>query len=73
MSYCHIAYTKQSCCVLQKKGKSGYIMYAAETRREIMNENPGATFAEISRLVGMKVTVHLSVGFKLGPVHVPVV
>lgn len=31
-------------------------MYAAEYRREIMNENQGAGFGEISRLVGMRVS-----------------
>ena len=40
----------------QKKGKaSGYILFAAEFRKEIMNENQHLGFGEISKLVGSRV------------------
>jgi protein polybromo-1 len=34
------------------RSKSGYILFSAEVRKRVMNENPEATFGEISRFVG---------------------
>ena len=34
------------------RSKSGYILFSAEVRKRVMNDNPEATFGEISRLVG---------------------
>lgn len=34
---------------------SGYIVYAAECRKDIQAEYPGQTFGDISRIVGNKV------------------
>ena len=42
--------------LLQKKGKaSGYIMFAAEYRKDIMNQHKDLSFGEISKIVGQKV------------------
>jgi len=38
---------------------SGYIVFAAECRKDIQAEYPGSNFGEISRIVGNKVGVTL--------------
>lgn len=39
---------------LNAKSKSGYILFSAEIRKRIMNENPEAGFGEVSRIVGVE-------------------
>ena len=40
-----------------KKAKviNGYIIYSAESRKEVQDSNPGRSFGEISRIVGLQV------------------
>ncbi|TKR92680.1 hypothetical protein L596_007287 [Steinernema carpocapsae] len=39
---------------LNSKSKSGYILFSAEIRKRIMNENPEAGFGEVSKIVGIE-------------------
>uniref|UniRef100_A0A915LDS9 HMG box domain-containing protein n=1 Tax=Meloidogyne javanica TaxID=6303 RepID=A0A915LDS9_MELJA len=39
---------------LNAKSKSGYILFSAEVRKRIMNENPLAGFGEVSKIVGIE-------------------
>uniref|UniRef100_A0A914CFV0 Uncharacterized protein n=1 Tax=Acrobeloides nanus TaxID=290746 RepID=A0A914CFV0_9BILA len=39
---------------LNAKSKSGYILFSAEVRKRIMNENPEAGFGEVSKIVGIE-------------------
>lgn len=39
---------------LNAKSKSGYILFSAEVRKQIMNENPEAGFGEVSKIVGIE-------------------
>ncbi|CAD5207839.1 unnamed protein product [Bursaphelenchus okinawaensis] len=39
---------------LNAKSKSGYILFSAEIRKRIMNENPEAGFGEVSKIVGVE-------------------
>uniref|UniRef100_A0A914WAV1 Protein polybromo-1 n=1 Tax=Plectus sambesii TaxID=2011161 RepID=A0A914WAV1_9BILA len=39
---------------LNSRSKSGYILFSAEIRKRIMQENPEATFGEISKKVGVE-------------------
>ncbi len=59
--------------VFQNKSKcrnlSGYIVFAAEYRKEIANDNPDFTFGEISRVVGAKVGTAYSVHYVYKAAH----
>lgn len=39
------------------KSKSGYILFSAEVRKRIMHENPDAGFGEVSKIVGIEVSL----------------
>lgn len=39
---------------LNAKSKSGYILFSAEVRKRVMNENPDAGFGEVSKIVGIE-------------------
>uniref|UniRef100_A0A1I7S1Z0 HMG box domain-containing protein n=1 Tax=Bursaphelenchus xylophilus TaxID=6326 RepID=A0A1I7S1Z0_BURXY len=39
---------------LNAKSKSGYILFSAEIRKRIMNENPESGFGEVSKIVGVE-------------------
>jgi hypothetical protein len=39
---------------LNAKSKSGYILFSAEVRKRVMNENPDAGFGEVSKMVGIE-------------------
>lgn len=39
---------------LNAKSKSGYILFSAEVRKRVMNENPLAGFGEVSKIVGIE-------------------
>uniref|UniRef100_A0A1I8BGL0 HMG box domain-containing protein n=1 Tax=Meloidogyne hapla TaxID=6305 RepID=A0A1I8BGL0_MELHA len=39
---------------LNAKSKSGYILFSAEVRKRVMNENPEAGFGEVSKIVGIE-------------------
>uniref|UniRef100_A0A914MU04 HMG box domain-containing protein n=1 Tax=Meloidogyne incognita TaxID=6306 RepID=A0A914MU04_MELIC len=38
--------------LLNAKSKRGYILFSAEVRRRVMNENPEAKYGEISEIIG---------------------
>lgn len=40
---------------LNARSKSGYILFSAEIRKRIMQENPEAGFGEVSKIVGIEV------------------
>ena len=55
----HSIVTTMCAVIFQGKGKgrniSGYIVFAAEYRKEIAGDNPDLNFGEISKIVGAKV------------------
>lgn len=43
---------------LNARSKSGYILFSAEVRKKVMQENPEAGFGEVSKIVGIEVMLH---------------
>nr|CAD2160022.1 unnamed protein product [Meloidogyne enterolobii] len=40
--------------LLNAKSKRGYILFSAEVRKRVMNENPEARFGEVSEIIGIE-------------------
>lgn len=43
---------------LNARSKSGYILFSAEVRKKVMQENPEAGFGEVSKIVGIEVITY---------------